>query len=431
MTRRSVRLAAILTLGITVACVTVRSAPATSVDARRPTETAAPLLAFTERGPMSDSEIHVMRADGTGHRVLTKNRLNDLSPAWSPRGRWLTYVLMRRNGVPSHYAREADGRRLVYIGGMLSGAGWSRDERWVLTWHRTKNHLQVVDMETGARNPIFAPGWGYLEGFGWSPDGDTILFAARRYNDFDVPNVFAADPDGSRLRRLVRNGTAPASSPDGRLIGFVRDVNLYYSTVYVVRPDGSGLRRLSPVRIDPEMWRWSPDGRRIAVVQDLRNADPRLGVLDVERGGVSWLSAGRHLAEGSFQWTPSGKQILFLCGSFRRYARSTYGLCLANVETGRTRKITGETAVGYGFKLSPDGQRVLFSNDRGVYVFDLGARRLRRMTSSGSYSSWSPDGEWIVVQLRTGLHAVRLSDGRVQAVTRNIEATASWQPQAP
>ena len=148
MTRRSVRLAAILLLGISVACVTVRSAPATSVDVRGPTESVAPLLAFTKRGPTTDSEIHVMRADGTGHRVLTNNRLNDLLSSWSPHGRWLGYRLMRRNGVPSYYAREVDGRGFVYVGGRDSGLGWSPDERRVLIGGE---RYQVVDLETGAR----------------------------------------------------------------------------------------------------------------------------------------------------------------------------------------------------------------------------------------------------------------------------------------
>ena len=136
----------------------------------------------------------------------------------------------------------------------------------------------MVDLETGARTPVFPQGRGIPEGAGWSPDASTIVFALTRYNDFWVPKVFAADADGTKVRRLAQNGRAPAWSPDGRWIAFEREVNdRRYVTVYVVRPDGTGLRRLSPARVGQD-WAWSPDGRWIAVQQFLRDADiPRRG----------------------------------------------------------------------------------------------------------------------------------------------------------
>jgi len=325
MRRRAARFATLACL--TCAATGSASGGTAAVSSLEVTGDVPPLLAYEDvRG--DDAEVHVIRADGSDHRVLTNNRLNNFVAGWSPAGRWLVYKLMNRRGVASYYARDVDASGLVYIGGMIWGAVWSPDERRVLTEHRTNSRLQVVDMGSGARRPLFDPGWAHLDDFRWSPDGRTILFAARRYNDFDVPKVFAADADGSRLRRLVRNGTAPSWSPDGRWIGFLRDVKGYYSTVYVVRPDGSGLRRLSPVRIrGAEAWRWSPDGRTIAIEQDLSNKDPRLGVLDVERGGVRWLSRGTRVSQG-FEWLPDSKRILYQCGLY-----NSPRLCIVQVET--------------------------------------------------------------------------------------------------
>ena len=387
----------------------------------------APLLAYWNvRG--GDTDVHVIRADGSGHRVITNNRLNNFLAGWSPDGHWLVYTLMSRRGVTSYYARDVDRSGLVYIGGMIGGAGWSPDARRVLTEHRTSTDLQVVDMETGTRRLVSDGGWGFLEGIGWSPDGRTILFAARRYNDFDVPKVFAADADGSRLRRLARNGRAPSWSPDGRWIGFLRDVSLYYSTVYVVRPDGSGLRRLSPVRIpvDAEAWRWSPDGRTIAIEQELRNSDPpRLGVLDVERGGVKWLTRGKHY-QGEFRWLPDSKRILYPCGASYDFSH----LCMVQVETGRIRKLTVRVLASYSPRgLSADGKRIAFSNDAGVFVLEVASGMMRRVVKSAYFESWSPDGEWMLVQRRTGAHVViRLQDGSKMRINASAASRVTWQP---
>jgi Tol biopolymer transport system component len=422
MIRRAVHVRTIAIVAGAIACTAAQgSASAVAVE-KRVAERAAPVLAYWANVGGEDAEIHVVRADGTGRRVLTNNRLNDYVSGWSPQGRWLVYKLLNRRGVASHYAFDLDRSKLVYIGGMITGAVWSPDERKALTGHRTDNHLQVVDLVTGTRRPVFARGWAYLEEFGWTPDSRTILFSATRYNDFDVPKVFAADADGTRLRRLVRDGRAPVPSPDGRWIAFLRDINLYYSTVHVIRPDGSGLRRLSPVRINDGLgtWRWSPTGHWIAIEQSLRNARTRLGVIDVARGDVRWLSEGSRYG-GKFEWTPDGRKILHACGN---------GLCLADVVTGRTRKVSGRLSVGYGtWGLSPDWRRVAIASEgRGVHVLTLTDRKLRRLTASGYFVSWSPDGNWMTTQHEARLQVVRLSDGKTTHIARSYASPAAWRP---
>jgi Tol biopolymer transport system component len=79
----------------------------------------------------------------------------------------------------------------------------------------------------------------------WSPDGRTLVFTSDRDGNADI---YAINPDGSRLRRLTDNpeydGDA-AWSPGGRKLVFVsnRDGD---SEVYVMNADGSGQRKLTP-----------------------------------------------------------------------------------------------------------------------------------------------------------------------------------------
>ena len=79
----------------------------------------------------------------------------------------------------------------------------------------------------------------------WSPDGRSVLLA--REDDDGRPALWVARADGPVTRRLRRNVSSAAWSPDGRSIAFVR-VRRSDARVFLVRPDGSGLRPLVAAR---------------------------------------------------------------------------------------------------------------------------------------------------------------------------------------
>ena len=80
-----------------------------------------------------------------------------------------------------------------------------------------------------------------------------------------TPGIVLVKPDGSGLRQLTRDfrDKSPAWSPDGSKLVFVRAGRLH-----VIRSDGSGLRRVTPLQLDRvRAPTWSPDGRSIAFVR--------------------------------------------------------------------------------------------------------------------------------------------------------------------
>lgn len=87
------------------------------------------------------------------------------------------------------------------------------------------------------------------------------------------PGIFVVNGDGTRLRRLTGGRDEdPAWSPDGRRIAFVRNIRIGWdrdepvlrSALFAVDSDGTRLVRLSPSGTHDENPTWSPDGRTIA-----------------------------------------------------------------------------------------------------------------------------------------------------------------------
>jgi TolB protein len=91
----------------------------------------------------------------------------------------------------------------------------------------------------------------------WSPVNDEILFT-RRYRG--RTDIFVIRADGTGLRRLTKEAglhSWPAWSPDGKRILFVRTLRKK-AAIYVMDADGSRQRRVTGGGIDYAYPRWQP-----------------------------------------------------------------------------------------------------------------------------------------------------------------------------
>ena len=116
----------------------------------------------------------------------------------------------------------------------------------------------------------------------WSPDGNRIAFNSNLSGDH---LMYIVDVDGSRVVDLssVGEGWQVDWSPDGRSILFTshRDHPDNYTDIYVMRPDGSGVRRLTHNRAFTSAW--SPDGSHIVF------SAPGLFVMGADGSGMTSL----------------------------------------------------------------------------------------------------------------------------------------------
>jgi Tol biopolymer transport system component len=121
----------------------------------------------------------------------------------------------------------------------------------------------------------------------FSPDGTRIAFDANRGATSGAPGwpaanpdlaIFTVRPDGSGLQRVTTppagsSDTEPRFSPDGQHIVFTRFQGGHFlesgrvvgdtSALFVVRADGTGLRRITGWGMKAGQADWSPDGSRI------------------------------------------------------------------------------------------------------------------------------------------------------------------------
>jgi len=203
------------------------------------------------RDTLDDFDIFVMNADGTGLRPLTNGPARDTQASWSPDGRFVSFVRVeRRRGAPSIWVVAADGS-----GPHRIAAGGSA------VWAPNGNRLAVggfgltvMSPEGERRRTIVA---GECEVASWSRDGRRILVTRFPHGN---PDVYLVRTDGTHLRRLTRQpgeDYAADFSPDGRKILFSSDRS-GLRQVYVMKLDGSSKRSLTRSRSNDWATSWQP-----------------------------------------------------------------------------------------------------------------------------------------------------------------------------
>jgi TolB protein len=202
-------------------------------------------------------------ADGGRQRVLARSALAFRSIAWSPDGATVAYARPYRDptlitvvGLFLVDDRPAAVPRFVLRAAGMGEVAWAPDGRTVALAASVPGaepfdpyRLFAIRLADRRIVQLTAPPGARTadEGPRWSPDGDEIAFTRIRIGGSEVMSV---RPDGSGERVLAGDAAGPAWSPAGDRIAFVDGISggRRPLSVAVMRPDGSGKRRLVALR---------------------------------------------------------------------------------------------------------------------------------------------------------------------------------------
>lgn len=179
---------------------------------------AAAALAQTGGRPAVRSHITTIDIDGRNKRVvLTVDRLFE-APNWSPDGK---YLLLNSQGKLWRLAAEGGEPQTVETGavkGINNDHGISPDGRWFAI---SAGQIYVLPSEGGAPRQITTKTPSYFHG--WSPDGRTLVYCAKRGDNFDLYAIPAEGGEEKRLTMHAGYDDGPDYSPDGKWIYFNSD----------------------------------------------------------------------------------------------------------------------------------------------------------------------------------------------------------------
>jgi len=320
---------------------------------------------------MSDrpvSNLWIIDEDGDNHRPLLSGSGSYRSPRWSPSGDRIAYITQVEGRGPQIHVRWMDTGQTAMLTNVRNGPSslaWSPDGETIafsmFVEHDAKplakppkrpegaewappvtviedmpfradgagylplghSHLFVLSAEGGTPRQITSGDYNHGGTLAWTPDGDSILFAANRQEDFrhdpmesELWSVRVSDGELTQL--TDRNGPdfGPVISPDGRTVayrGFDDKMMGYHNTGVYLLDLGSGESRKISGDFDRTISdvQWAGSSKRLYIQYDDRG---KTTIATLSLGGeitpvaddVGGVSIGRPYTSGGFSSATNG-----------------------------------------------------------------------------------------------------------------------------
>ncbi len=306
----------------------------------------------------------------------------------------ITVRRLTNTGTATLAAISPDGRYVVHVDGSSGKPGlWMRQVS-------TASSVQIVPPMTG----------DYL-GLAFSPDGEAVLYVFSPEN-LEVASLFQIPLLGGPPRKLVEDiSTAPAFSPDGTRMAFVRGMANGEQVIILANADGTSERRLAS-RAQPDAYAqtrvaWSPDGTEIAAFAGEMPAQrTRIVLVNVETGKERTFSERRFDVPGQLTWLAHASALVFDAADQGGGAFGGNGqLWSMSSPDGTLRRLTNEGASYSSVAATAAGRTLVAVRDemsaRLWLAPDGNTARARPITGIGNGREgavgidWTPDGRLV------------------------------------
>ncbi len=252
--------------------------------------------------------------------------------------------------------------------------------------HREQLRLVALD---GTTTALHAPR-GRARNPSWAPDGAWFVAESDAHGFSDLVRMTPqpdADRDAMRMQTATEGSFEPSVSPDGTQVAFVssRDGD---PEIYLMKADGTDVRRLTFFHKEDWAPQWSPDGRFIAF---LSNRESRTRVFVMRADGTETRAVSGAVDTGEERdvaWSPDGSALAFV----GRQPSGKTRIWKAAMDGSAPVALTGGERIDDQPVWSPDGKYLVHASDRARNV-DL---FLVRADGSGQTRlTQAPGADWL------------------------------------
>lgn len=254
-----------------------------------------------------ESQIWVVKSDGSSRLQLTQGEKSSASPEWSPDGKWI-YFTSKRSGKNDLFRIPLAGgeaEQLTKLKGEVKAFSISKDGRFVAyasyepnpdieTAIKEKRDFHIIDTDPknarlyvipvaadaqGERKAkVLSPADRHVQEIAWSPDGTKVAFhywTTPLVNHWRKSQLAEADVASGSVKELGLVGMysgVPVYSSDGRYIAYAQTLpkigNPGSSRIALLDRNTGAVRQLSPTYNDgARLVGWKPGNRSLIATE--------------------------------------------------------------------------------------------------------------------------------------------------------------------
>lgn len=256
--------------------------------------------------------------------------------------------------------------------------------------------LMVAALSISAQETVSVSYFGVV----WSPDSKYVSFAEMRMKNSKPPSrkmdVYIMKADGSDMKKITgdqSNATGPSWSKDGNRIFFraTSPTNNKEGNIFSIKRDGTDLIQLTKggQNSSPVV---SPDGEKIVFNAETVEHKPQIYVMNIDGSGVKALTDDNTVAFYNPVWSPNGKKIVYYVEKGDQMDQ------IWTMDADGTYQKLLTMNIGHNFypSWSADGKQIVFSSTRdgekGIYTMNVDGSKVKRLPGVRSfYARYSPD----------------------------------------